>query len=213
MSPAAMRNILDLFLASFTPGKESKDQQETPNFAQMNADTIKGFIAGALLPTLAWYLLLYQQRSSPSKHDNDSDDDASKNEPALDQKHDTAKQWGLRHAPYKMMLVVNQELSMGKGKIAAQCGHAAVGCYHQAQKHCPSGLRAWNQTGCAKIAVKCPNTEELETIASIAMSKGIPCYLVEDAGRTQIAAGSRTVLGLFGPTTVFEGVTDHLKLM
>jgi peptidyl-tRNA hydrolase len=41
----------------------------------------------------------------------------------------------------------------------------------------------------------------------------MPVYLVEDAGRTQIAAGSRTVLGIFGPVAVFEGVTDHLKLM
>lgn len=47
-----------------------------------------------------------------------------------------------------------------------------------------------------------------------AAKKGIPLYLVEDAGRTQIAAGSRTVLGL-GPAPVreFEGVTSHLKLM
>ena len=47
-----------------------------------------------------------------------------------------------------------------------------------------------------------------------AMSKGLPVYLVEDAGRTQIAAGSRTVLGL-GPAPVreFDGVTSHLKLM
>jgi peptidyl-tRNA hydrolase, PTH2 family len=37
---------------------------------------------------------------------------------------------------------------------------------------------------------------------------------VEDAGKTQIAAGSKTVLGLGpAPTSVFEGVSDHLKLL
>lgn len=29
----------------------------------------------------------------------------------------------------KLVLVVNQELGMGKGKIAAQCGHATLACY------------------------------------------------------------------------------------
>jgi PTH2 family peptidyl-tRNA hydrolase len=54
----------------------------------------------------------------------------------------------------------------------------------------------------------------LEDIAVLAMEKDIPLYLVEDAGRTQIEAGSRTVLGLGpAPVHVFEGVTSHLKLM
>lgn len=101
-----------------------------------------------------------------------------------------------------------------KGKVAAQCGHAAVGCYKRAQRQCPTALSAWERTGCAKIAVKCPNEEEMSRIFDRAVKMGIPLYLVEDAGRTQIAAGSRTVLGLGpAPVRVFEGVTSHLKLM
>ena len=114
-----------------------------------------------------------------------------------------------------MVLCVNTSLGMGKGKIAAQCCHAAVGCYKKAQKSSPSGLRAWEMTGCAKIAVKCPSeTEMMNDILYKAKQAGIPYYFVEDAGRTQIAAGSRTVLGL-GPAPVrcFEGITSHLKLM
>ena len=178
----------------------------------MNADAIKGFVAGALLPTLAWYFLSYKQQRSSSKQDNtDSDYDSSDNEPFDDT---IAKEWGLRHAPYKMMLVVNQELSMGKGKIAAQCCHAAVGCYKRARKQCPAAVAAWERTGCAKIALKCPTEATLEDVAVRALAKEIPCYLVQDAGRTQIAAGSRTVLGLGpAPVSVFEGVSDHLKLM
>jgi PTH2 family peptidyl-tRNA hydrolase len=39
-------------------------------------------------------------------------------------------------------------------------------------------------------------------------------YLVEDAGRTQIAAGSKTVLAI-GPAPVAEldRITSHLKLL
>lgn len=114
-----------------------------------------------------------------------------------------------------MVLIVNKELKMGKGKIAAQCCHAAVECYKSALKNCPDGLRTWEYTGCAKIAVLCPTQDEMlyEILPKVKQNK-IPYYLVADAGRTQIAAGSRTVLGL-GPAPVymFEGISDHLKLM
>jgi PTH2 family peptidyl-tRNA hydrolase len=100
------------------------------------------------------------------------------------------------------------------GKIAAQCGHAAVGCYKRAMRLCPAAVSAWERTGCAKIAVKCPTEEEMHAILEKATTKGIPVYLVEDAGRTQIAAGSQTVLGLGpAPVRVFEDITSHLKLM
>jgi peptidyl-tRNA hydrolase len=91
-----------------------------------------------------------------------------------------------------MILCVNKELKMGKGKIAAQCCHAAVGCYKRARKHCPSAVTAWESTGCAKVAVQCESQAEMEEILVRAYNMGVPCYLVEDAGRTQIAAGSRT---------------------
>jgi PTH2 family peptidyl-tRNA hydrolase len=140
--------------------------------------------------------------------DSEQDDPTSTNGQPL-----PCSSWGYQHAPYKMMLVVNQELGMGKGKIAAQCGHASVGCYKRCLRLCPKALMAWERTGCAKIAVKCPTDLEMEEVAAVALSLGIPAYMVEDAGRTQVAAGSRTVLGLFGPTFAFDGVTDHLKLM
>lgn len=110
--------------------------------------------------------------------------------------------------------IPNQIICIHIGKIAAQCGHAAVGCYKRSRRQCPSALSAWERTGCAKIAVKCPSEEEMGTIIELAAKRGLPLYLVEDAGRTQIAAGSRTVLGI-GPAPVreFEGVTSHLKLM
>ena len=114
-----------------------------------------------------------------------------------------------------MVLIVNKELKMGKGKIAAQCSHAAVGCYKTSLNTSPNGTKAWEYTGCAKIAVLCPTEDEMiNEILPKVKARKMPHYLVEDAGRTQIAAGSRTVLGL-GPAPVymFEGISDHLKLM
>lgn len=174
------------------------------------------FLAGTLLPTIGYYFLQKSagsvsnsQRNNQDPDDSDDDDDST----APLSTNGPSSKWGYTNIPYKMLLCVNQDLGMGKGKIAAQCAHAAVGCVQRAQRQCPTALAAWQRSGCAKIAVKCPNAEELETLAAVAMSKDMPVYLVEDAGRTQIAAGSKTVLGIFGPVKVFEGVTDHLKLM
>lgn len=60
-----------------------------------------------------------------------------------------------------MVLCVNMSLKMGKGKVAAQCCHATMGTYKRAKKQCPAALRAWELSGCAKIAVKCPTEEEM----------------------------------------------------
>lgn len=55
---------------------------------------------------------------------------------------------------YKMLLVVRNDLKMGKGKIGAQCGHAAVGAYQIAMRKIPHLVRRWEDSGSKKIAVK-----------------------------------------------------------
>ncbi|KAG7373044.1 peptidyl-tRNA hydrolase [Nitzschia inconspicua] len=191
------------------------------------------FLAGSLVSAVSFWLLLLpipknNNKSVNNKNTNDDDDDNdndeyddddvdSLDEPLSNNNNVVTKQchqWGARDAPYKMVLIVNTSLNMGKGKIAAQCGHASVGAYKRALQRCPNAVKWWERTGCAKIAVKCPTEDELANIYTAARAKDIPMYLVEDAGRTQIAAGSRTVLGLGpAPVHVFEGVTSHLKLM
>lgn len=51
-------------------------------------------------------------------------------------------------------------------------------------------------------------------LASKALQRGLPAYIVQDAGRTQIAAGSQTVLAIGpGPKSVIDSVTGHLSLL
>jgi peptidyl-tRNA hydrolase, PTH2 family len=188
------------------------------------------FLAGTIVPTIAW-LFLSPAKTTPANassggtNDDDDDDhgddydDSSDDDtgaiPTTDDLSRKPQDWGVQDAPYKMILVVNMELKgMGNGKKMAQCCHAAVGCYKHAMKVCPSAVKWWDRTGCAKIAVKCPTEDEMIEIWQKARSIGMPCYLVEDAGRTQIAAGSRTVLGLGpAPAYVYDGLTSHLKLV
>ncbi|CAH2266310.1 peptidyl-tRNA hydrolase 2, mitochondrial-like [Pararge aegeria] len=117
-------------------------------------------------------------------------------------------------AEYKLVLVVRTDLNMGKGKIAAQCCHAAVGAYEKALKRDPEGLKSWQMTGQAKIALKTDSVDEIKQIADNAKKMGLVTSLVRDAGRTQIAPNSITVLGVGpAPKDVIDKVTGHLKLL
>ncbi|KAI8987146.1 peptidyl-tRNA hydrolase PTH2-domain-containing protein [Pilobolus umbonatus] len=102
---------------------------------------------------------------------------------------------------YKLTLVVRSDLGMTKGKIAAQCGHATLACYKIANKVNPQLLRVWEQSGQAKVALKCDSEDKLLELQAIALSLGLPAQVIQDAGRTQIASGSRTVLGV-GPGNI-----------
>ena len=103
------------------------------------------FLAGALLPTLALFLRKPNPTATSNNH-TDHDDDSDSDMEGVGSGGPSSK-WGRQDAPYKMVLCVNQELGMGKGKIAAQCGHAAVGCYKRALRQAPQGLRAWEVSG------------------------------------------------------------------
>ena len=103
---------------------------------------------------------------------------------------------------------------MGKGKIGAQCGHAAVGAYDIAIRHAPYSLAYWESSGGTKIALKAADDNTLFKIQEDARNLGIITYLVEDAGRTQIPAGSKTVLALGpAPAALFDSITGSLKLL
>ncbi|ORZ14631.1 peptidyl-tRNA hydrolase [Absidia repens] len=113
-----------------------------------------------------------------------------------------------------MVLVVRTDLGMTKGKIAAQCGHATLACYKAVQKTNPKALQKWERSGQAKVALKAVSEEQLLELQAVALSLNITAQSICDAGRTQIAAGSRTVLGVGpGPVDLLNQVTGHLKLL
>ncbi|XP_078044295.1 peptidyl-tRNA hydrolase 2, mitochondrial [Augochlora pura] len=116
------------------------------------------------------------------------------------------------HDNYKLVLVIRTDLKMGKGKVAAQCAHAAVSAYKAARKY-PKILQAWEECGQAKITVKVDSEDVLKEIARHAKSIGLLANVVQDAGHTQVAPGSRTVCAIGpAPASIIDTVTGHLKL-
>lgn len=54
----------------------------------------------------------------------------------------------------------------------------------------------------------------MDELQAKAMSMGLCAQVIHDAGKTQIASGSATVLGIGpGPRTVIDGITGHLRLL
>ena len=75
-------------------------------------------------------------------------------------------------------------------------------------------MRRWERQGQAKIALQAKSEDELETLQATAISLGLVAEVIADAGRTQIASGSHTVLGIGpAPKSVIDKVTGHLKLL
>lgn len=100
------------------------------------------------------------------------------------------------------------------GKIAAQASHATLACYKALLATSSPILKRWERLGQAKIAVQVKSEDELEMLQAQAMSMGVCAQVVRDAGRTQIAAGSATVLGVGpAPKSVIDRITGHLKLL
>lgn len=116
--------------------------------------------------------------------------------------------------PHKMVLCVRTDLKMGKGKIAAQCCHATLGAYKRAVKRTPNAIKTWEMLGQAKVCLKVDSEQELLALADRAAAAGLVHYLVVDAGRTQIAPDTKTVLGIGpAPVSAVDQVSGHLKLM
>ncbi|KAL6717654.1 hypothetical protein ACLMJK_005569 [Lecanora helva] len=149
------------------------------------------------------------RKTTPSSEEEDEDSESERGKVDL-------KAFEGNREECKLVLVVRTDLGMGKGKIAAQCSHATLACYKHFLRHDPSSvlLKRWESLGQAKIALQVPSEEQMQMLQAQAVSLGLCAQVIHDAGRTQIASGSATVLGVGpGPKSVVDGVTGHLRLL
>lgn len=91
-----------------------------------------------------------------------------------------------------MYVLVDGDLKMGRGKVAAQVGHAV-----QAMTERHVGSRAWRtyrEAGSRKIILR-GTSEQLATLA-----RSPQAVVVRDAGHTQVPAGSVTAVAVMDAT-------------
>ncbi|KAF5337339.1 hypothetical protein D9611_003232 [Ephemerocybe angulata] len=149
------------------------------------------------------------QATSESEHDSDFEDVDEEEE---DADGDLSAISAGFSEPCKLVLVVRTDLKMTSGKIAAQ--HATLACYKALVKKNPKLINHWERTGQAKIALKAGSEDEILELEAIAKSLNLCARSILDAGRTQIAAGSRTVLGIGpAPVSLINEVTGNLRLL
>lgn len=124
---------------------------------------------------------------------------------------------GLLEPEFKMVFVVNMELEMGRGKQCAQVAHAALGLFLDIQFSenidNVTKLHQWLTSGQKKIVLRGQNLAEMRRIQEEAKAANLPNHLVADAGRTQITAGSKTVLAIFGSNQELDSITGSLRLL
>ncbi|HVP23301.1 MAG TPA: peptidyl-tRNA hydrolase Pth2 [Conexivisphaerales archaeon] len=115
---------------------------------------------------------------------------------------------------YKQVMAVRTDVSMGKGKLAAQVAHAAVSASRDAERKKSEWFKAWWAEGQAKIVVKGGGETELDDLRRQAEELGLPTAMVMDRGLTQLAPNTVTCLGIGpGPSELIDRVTGKLKLL
>lgn len=96
---------------------------------------------------------------------------------------------------YACYIFINKRLSMGKGKCCSQTAHGMrYLCEHLSSqsKYVQETWDKWENNGGRTIVLYANNEAEIEELHS-----SYPSVKVHDAGCTQVASGSLTVLALY----------------
>lgn len=110
---------------------------------------------------------------------------------------------------YKQVIILRSDLSMSKGKLISQACHASLGSYRNSNDN---KSEKWLSEGGKKVILKIDGKEKLmDTYKKVKKDK-IPCYLVKDAGLTELEKGEITALGI-GPIEKgkVDKITGNLK--
>lgn len=96
---------------------------------------------------------------------------------------------------YKQVIILRGDLEMSNGKIISQACHSSLGSYRESKQKV---REKWLSEGGKKVVLKVDSKKNLMDIYKRVEKKQFPCYLVKDAGLTELEKGEITSLGV-GP--------------
>ena len=115
---------------------------------------------------------------------------------------------------YKMVIVARKDLPLSTGKLAAQVAHAAVACALDTKKYNPKWFSKWQNEGAKKAVVKTEKEKDFYLLKKKAEKLNIVSHIIEDAGHTEIPAGTKTVVGIGpAPNSIIDQVTGELPVL
>lgn len=104
----------------------------------------------------------------------------------------------------KQVILMRKDLNLPVGKAGAQCAHAAVEAAFFSDKKI---VGQWRKNGAKKVVLKVADEKELLKYLQLAKDSGLKTALITDAGKTVIAPGTKTCVGI-GPDD--EGKIDDV---
>ena len=115
-----------------------------------------------------------------------------------------------KRANMKMVILVRKDLQLPKGKAAAQAAHAAVEAAFRSDK---DKVKQWRDEGQKKVVLRVVDEKELLRYMQEAKDAGLQTAMITDAGKTVIAPGTKTCVGI-GPDTeqAIDNVTGDLPM-
>jgi peptidyl-tRNA hydrolase, PTH2 family len=110
----------------------------------------------------------------------------------------------------KQVIVINDSLKLPRGKLAAQVAHASVASFLSANS---TSQQEWLDIGMPKVVLSACSADEVIDYHQKALAANLPAFLIKDAGKTVIAPGTITCLGIGpAPEREVDQITAHLKL-
>jgi len=117
---------------------------------------------------------------------------------------------------YKQVILVRQDLKLPKGKMSAQCAHAAVEAVMRLLKSADGKEKVaeWRTQGSKKVVLKVKDKKELLKYSQLAKDADLKTAVITDAGKTVIAPGTTTCCAI-GPDSEDEidSITGELGMI
>lgn len=114
----------------------------------------------------------------------------------------------------KQVIVFRRDLRLGRGKAVVQGAHAALGAYERARSSRRAWVDEWDREGQRKIVVEVETLADLLALHERAKRVPLPCFLVTDAGLTEVPPGTVTALAIGpAPASAVDPLTGSLRLL
>jgi len=111
----------------------------------------------------------------------------------------------------KQVILLRADIKMSSGKKIVQACHASLGAVMKTDKKI---INRWDADGSKKVVLSVQDSKKLKDLFNSSKKVGLSCFLVADAGLTELKSGTITALAI-GPAEdkKIDKLTGNIKLL